>query len=146
MFERTSLAQSDRRDVLVLGLLPAGLTILTMAVAFSVIGGLMLAAEGLVLSNIATRLFALAVMFVLPQFLVGLWMGYKYGLSAGPPLAAGFAPIGFLIVSLAAFGGPVSSPFGAPVLTLTAVVVWSLVCACGVLLGARFVRPRLGSA
>jgi hypothetical protein len=83
-------------------------------------------------------------MYVFPQFLVGLWMGARHGLSVGPPLAAGLAPIVFLILALGAFGGPIASPLASPLLTLGAVVVWSLVCACGLVVGARVVAPRLG--
>jgi len=142
MFDQPGPANLDRRAVVVKGLLPAGLTLLAMAIAFSLVGGLLLAAEGVVLSNLGTRILALAVMYLLPQFVVGLWMGTRYGLSAGPPLAAGIAPVVFLVLALAAFGGPVATPLGTPLLTLGAVLVWTLVSACGLFVGARVVAPR----
>jgi hypothetical protein len=143
MFDQWDSAAVDRRAVVVNGLLPAGLTLLAMAVSFSLVGGLLLAAEGVVLSNLGTRVLALGVMYLLPQFVVGLWMGARHGLSAGPPLAAGFAPVGFLVLALGAFGGPIATPFGAPLVTAGAVLVWTLVCACGLVVGARVVAPRL---
>lgn len=142
MFDQLDPATLDRRAVVVNGLLPAGLTLLGMAITFSLVGGLLLAAEGVVLSNLGTRVLALAVMYVLPQFVVGLWMGTRHGLSAGPPLAAGFAPVAFLVLALGAFGGPIATPLGAPLVVLGAILAWSSVCACGLVVGARVIAPR----
>jgi hypothetical protein len=135
----------DSTTVLRQGVVPAVLTIVGMAIGFSLVFALLFFKEGLVVANLGSRLLALAVMYVVPQFLVGLWTGTRHGLSIGPPIAAGLAPIAFLLLSLGAFGGPVFSPLGAPLLTLGVVVVWSLVCACGQVVGARVLAPRLGN-
>lgn len=136
--------RTDSTTVVTMGLVPAVMTIVGMAIGFSLVGGLWFLKEGLLLANLGTRLLALAAMYAFPQFVVGLWMGTRHGLSVGPPLAAGLAPIVFLMLALVAFGGPFLTPLGAPLLVLAAVVVWSLVCACGLLVGARVIAPRLG--
>lgn len=133
----------DRRYLLVKGVLPAVVTIIAMAVGFSLVAGVLLVKEGVIVGSILTQVLALAVMYLLPQFLVGLWMGTRYGPSVATPIAAGLAPILVLVFALGAFGGPVLSPFESLGILLTAVVVWALICSSGLLVGSKLLEPRL---
>lgn len=125
----------DRRRLLLGGLLSGAATVLAMAVGFAVVAAVLMLREGLIVGRLWTRMFALAVMYLLPQFVVGLWVGRRYGLSIGPPIAAGLAPVVVLVLALGAFGGPLGTPFRSPALTAGAIVVWSAVCAAGMLVG-----------
>ena len=135
--------QLDREYLLVMGLLPAAVTVGAMVLTFSVVGGLLFVAEGLLLGSFWAQLLAVAAMYALPQFAVGVWMGARYGLSAAPPVAVGLAPMVVLVLALAVFGGPVLTPFRSPLLALGAVAAWSLLCACGLVVGANVLAPRL---
>jgi len=125
----------DREYLFEFGLLPALATILAMAVGFALVGGVLMAREGLIRGSVWTQVLALLVMLVVPQFAVGLWVGRRSGLAVGPPIAAGLAPVVVLVVALGAFGGPVSTPIQTPIFTVLAVAVWSGVCACGMAVG-----------
>lgn len=133
----------DRESLVELALVPAGLAILAMAVAFGFVAVLLLALETLLLSNIVTRLLALAVMYVLPHFVAGLWYGRRDSLEPLAALAAGIAPLLVLVVALLAFGGPFLTPAQVPGVTVGAVVVWSATFAGGMYLGARVLWPAL---
>lgn len=124
-----------RRRLLVGGLLPGVVTVIGMAAGFALVAGVLMLREGLIVGSLFTRIGALAVMYLLPQFLVGLWMGRRSGLSIGPPIAAGLAPLLVVVLALGSFGGPMGTPFQAPGLTAGAIVVWSLVCAVGMWVG-----------
>lgn len=129
-------AEVDRKYLVEHGLLPALATIIAMAAGFAVVAALLMVRDGLVRGTIWTRLLALLVMFVVPLFAVGLWVGRRNGLAVGPPIAAGLAPIVVLVLALGAFGGPVTTPVETPVYTVVAVVVWSIACTCGMAVGA----------
>lgn len=135
----------DREYLLVMGLLPALATILAMAVGFAIVTGVLFVAEGLLVGSVWTQALALGLMYLLPQFVVGLVMGTRYGLSLAPPVAIAVTPILVLILALAAFGGPALTPFQSPLLTLGAIVVWGLTAAGGLVLGANIVAPRLAA-
>ena len=126
-------------------LLPTGAVLVAMAVGFILVGGLLLAWEQAILGAEWSRWFALAVMYLLPHFVVGYWIGTRNGLSVESPLAAGIAPVLLLVVSLALFGGPVSTPLRAPLLTGGAIVGWTLTFAAGMVLGVRLTRNRQSS-
>jgi len=144
MSERLRMPQEiDRRDVIDLGLLPALATIGAMAVGFSLVGGVLMAQESVIRSSIVTQVLAMLVMFVLPQFAVGLWVGRKNGVRAGPAVVAGLTPIAVLVLALGAFGGPISTPFQTPLYTAGAVVVWMAACASGMAVGEKLLAPRL---
>jgi len=133
----------DREYLLVMGLVPAAATVGAMMLTFSVVGGLLFVAEGVLLGSLWTQLLAVAAMYALPQFAVGLWMGARHGLAVVPPVAAGLAPMVVLILALGAFGGPMLTPFRSPLLALGAVVAWSTLCACGLVVGAKVLAPRI---
>lgn len=133
----------DRRYLLVMGVLPAVVTIIAMAVGFSLVAGILFVREAVIVGSLLTQVLALAVMYVLPQFVVGLWMGTRYGPAVATPIAAGLAPILVLVVALGAFGGPVLSPFESLGITVAAIVVWALVCTCGLLVGSKLLEPQL---
>lgn len=133
----------DRQSLVELGLLPAGLTIVAMAVAFGFVALLLLTVETLLLSNIVTRVLALAVMYLLPHFVVGIWYGRRSGVEPVAALAAGIAPILVLVLAFLAFGGPFLTPAQVPAVTLGAVVVWSAMFAAGMYLAARVLWPSL---
>lgn len=144
MFERLTgqASRIDRRYLLRMGVIPGVATIVAMAVTFTLVGVLLLTVETVVVGSPVTRALALAVMYLLPQFAVGVWMGTRHGLAVSPAVAAGVAPVVVVVVALGLFGGPMTTPFDSPQLTLGAVVVWSVVCAAGLVVGARVVGPR----
>ncbi len=131
--------EEDRRRLLLGGLLPGGATVLGMAAGFTIVAGILMVREELIVGRLWTRILAIAVMYLLPQFVVGLWMGRRYGPSIGPPIAAGLAPVVVMVLALGAFSGPIGTPLQAPGLTVGAFVVWSVVCAGGMLVGHALV-------
>lgn len=133
----------DRESLVELGVVPAGLTIVAMAVAFGIVAALLLTLESVLLSNIVTRVLALVVMYLLPHFVAGLWFGRRGSVEPVAALAAGFAPIIFLVLAFLAFGGPFLTPVQVPLVTLGAIVVWSATFAGGTYLGARVLWPSL---
>jgi len=132
----------DRRYLLEMGLLPAVATVAAMAVGFVVVGVVLLVREPIVVDRLWTRILALAVMYLLPQFAAGVWTGRRYGPGVVPPVAAGLAPVVVVLVALGLFGGPVATPFRSPGLTVAAVAVWSVSFACGMVAGAGVLDPR----
>lgn len=134
----------DRSELLVQGLLPAVGTIVAMAVGFALVMVVLFVREPLIVGSMVTQLLALSIMLLVPQFVVGLVMGSRYGLSVGPPVAAALAPVVVLVIALAAFGGPVGIPLSNIPLTVGAIVAWGLACAGGLVVGARVLAPRLG--
>lgn len=138
-----SIQTVDRQQLLKMVLLPAVATLGAMAVCFAVVGGLLLVFETFLLGSIVTKAVALVVMYLLPHFLVGTWIGTRTGLAVAPPVAAGLAPIVFLFLMLGAFGGPPLTPLDVPVITLAAIAVWSGIFACGLVVGERVLDPRL---
>ena len=124
-------------------LLPALATVVAMMVGFTIVTALLFVAEGILVSNGLTQSFTLAIIYLLPHFVVGLGMGIRHGLAVAPPVVIAFTPVVGLIIAFAAFGGPGSTPFQSPALTLGAVVVWGLVAAGGLLLGAKLLAPWL---
>lgn len=139
----TGQLEFDRRDALRMGLVPALATIVTMALGFVLVAAVLFIQEGLILGSIVTRILALLLMYVVPQFVVGLWVGRRHGIVVGPAVAAGLAPLVVLVLALGAFGGPVSTPFQVPLAAAGAVVVWAATCACGMVVGSKLVAPRL---
>jgi hypothetical protein len=134
---------SDREYLLSRGVFPALGTVVAMAVTFAAVAGVLFVAEGLILGSVVTQMLALVVMYALPPFVVGLWVGNRDGLLVAPAIAAGVAPIVVLVVALGAFGGPVMTPFESPLLLLGAIVAWSVLCGVGILVGAQVLGPRL---
>jgi hypothetical protein len=124
-------------------LLPALATVVAMMVGFTIVTALLFVAEGILVSNGLTQSLTLAIIYLLPHFVVGLGMGTRHGLAVAPPVVIAFTPVVGLIIAFAAFGGPVSTPFQSPALTLGAVVVWGLVATGGLLLGAKLLAPWL---
>lgn len=145
MFEGVSANDlaPDRERLVVEAVLPAVGTIVGMALTFSIMGAIMILRETLIVGRLWTQLFALATMYLVPQFVVGLVIGRRYGLSVGPPIAAGLAPVAFLTLSLGLFGGPISAPFRNIGLTVAAIGGWSLLCAAGMVLGSGALQSRL---
>lgn len=132
----------DRRDALRMGLVPALATIGAMALGFALVAGVLFVREGLILGSIVTRIIALLLMYVAPQFVVGLWVGWRHGVVVGPAVAAAVAPLLVFVLALGAFGGPMSTPLQVPLYTAGAVVVWMATCACGMVVGAKLIAPR----
>lgn len=145
MFERWHRPgiETDREYLLRFGALPALATIVAMAVCFSVVAGVLFVRDGLIVDSVVTQVIALAVMYVVPLFVVGLWTGVRDGLAVAPALAAAVTPIVVLILALAAFGGPVVTAVESPLLVVGAVVLWTLVCGLGNAVGATVLEPRL---
>lgn len=141
-FERPS-GQFDRTSVVRTGVIPAVATIVTMAVGFSLVAGVLFVRDGLIVDSAVTQVLALAVMYVLPLFVVGLVMGYREGVSLTPAVVAGLTPLVVLVLALGAFGGPVLTAFESPGIALGAVVVWTIVCGLGMLVGANVVASRV---
>lgn len=141
---RDARTEVDRQYLVEYGLLPALATILAMAVGFAVVAAVLMVRDGLIRGTVWTRLLALLVMFVVPVFAVGLWVGRRNGLAIGPPIAAGLSPVIVFVLALGAFGGPVTTPVETPVYTVAAVAVWSTVCACGMAAGATVLGPDPG--
>jgi hypothetical protein len=133
----------DREALVARGVVPAAATLGAMAVGFGLVAGVLIARESLILAAPWTKALALAMMYVFPQFVVGLWMGVRHGVTPGPAIAAGLAPIVVLMLALFAFGGPALSPLEVPLVTLGAIVVWGGTCAGGLLVGDRVLAPRL---
>lgn len=134
---------SDREYLLSRGVFPALGTVAVMALTFSVVAGVLFVAEGIILGSVVTQILALTVMYALPPFVVGLWVGNRDGLLVAPAIAAGVAPIVVLVVTLGAFGGPVTTPFERPLLLLGAVAAWSVLCGLGILTGVTVLAPQL---
>jgi hypothetical protein len=126
-------------------LVPAVATFLAMAVGFVLVFAGIQLAEGILLSSILTRILTLAVMLVFPHVVVGIVLGVRYGLDAVPPLVAGVTPPFVTLLSLGAFGGPIPSLFESPLVLLGAIVVWSGLCAGGMVLGTNVVKPRFAA-
>jgi hypothetical protein len=137
-----SVTAPDRNTLLARVVLPAAATFVAMAVGFGLTAGLLLGAESLLLGSIWTRLLALVVMYVLPLFVAGVWLGNRDGLALAPPVVAGVTPLVVLVFGFAIFGGPVDTPLSVPFVTLAVAVFWTLTCACGLVVGARGL-PRL---
>lgn len=133
----------DRESVVELGVVPAGLTIVAMAVAFGAIAVLLLTLETVLLRNIVTRLLALSIMYLLPHFVAGLWFGRRSSVEPVAALVAGIAPIIFLALAFLAFGGPFLTPVQVPLVTLGAILVWSATFLGGTYLGTRVLWPAL---
>jgi len=127
----------DRHSLLERGLLPAVAAVAAMAVGFAVVGVVLFVREAVIVDRLWTQILALAVMYLLPQFVAGLWTGRRSGLAVAPPVAAGVAPVLVVGVALGLFGGPVATAVQNPGLTVGAVVVWGIVFACGMLVGAK---------
>jgi len=146
VFRRWSLPGSevDNRTRLRVGLVAAAVTLAIMAVAFALVAGLLIVAETVLLLNFWTKLLALAVMYLVPHFLGGILVGARYGPGIVGPVAAGIAPLVVLTLALGAFGGPVATVAGTPLVALAALVAWSATFACGQFVGDRTVAPRLG--
>lgn len=130
-------------DVVERVLVPALAAVVAMAVGFTVVGVGIMLQEELIRDSTVMSYLALAVMFLVPPFAAGLWLGRRQGFGIGPALAAGVAPIVVLLLALAAFGGPVGTPFRAPAYTIAAVAVWSGVCASGMAVWTHVLGPRL---
>jgi hypothetical protein len=120
-----------------MGLLPAAGTIVAMTVGFSLVGGFLLAWETVIVGSFWTQILALSIMYIIPHFVVGLWLGTRYGLAVVPPIAAGLTPVIVLMIAMALFGGPIGAPFVNPGLTALSVAVWMAVCAGGLVVGAK---------
>lgn len=144
MFERRRDARpwTDERPLLAMWVLPALTAVGAMAAAFVLVSVALFVAEPVVLGSVWTRLLALAVMLVLPHLATGLWEGYRRGIGAAQPVAAGVAPVLVLLLALLAFGGPTSTPFESPLLTVAAVAVWTATYGGGMIVGATVVRSR----
>ncbi|MFC7072075.1 hypothetical protein ACFQJ7_04205 [Halovenus rubra] len=134
---------SDREYLVSRGVIPALGTIGAMAVAFSVVAGILFVAEGLIVNNVVTQTVAILVMYALPPFAVGLWVGKRHGLLVAPAIAIGVAPIMVLITALAAFSGPVLTLFDSPLLLVGAVAGWSALSGFGIAVGSKLVKPWL---
>ncbi|MEF8813135.1 MAG: hypothetical protein V5A55_04885 [Halovenus sp.] len=131
----------DRRDFLERGVLPAVATVTAMAGGFTVVGVVLFVREPIIVDRLFTQILALAVMYLLPQFVAGLWIGRRNGVAVAPPIAAGVAPVFVVAVALGLFGGPIATPLQNPGVTVVAVAVWSGVFACGMFVGAAALGP-----
>jgi hypothetical protein len=135
--------RADRDYLFERVLVPAMATFLAMAVGFILVFVGIQFAEGLLLSSLLTRFLTLAVMLVFPHVVVGLAVGVRYDLFAVTPIVAGLTPPFVTVVSLAAFGGPILTPFESPLVLVGAILVWAGLCAGGMVLGARALAPWL---
>lgn len=126
-----------RARVLRLGIVPGVATVVMMTVAFGIVVGLTLAFESLIVGTVIGRGLGLVSVFVLPQFIVGVWAGLRHGLSVWPPVAAGVAPVVAAVVTFGAWGGPLLAPVSNPVLLVGAVLAWMLVAGVGLVGGDR---------
>lgn len=124
-------------------LVPALAAVVAMAVGFTIVGVVIMLREEFIRDSTVMSYLALALMFLVPPFAAGLWLGRRQGIGIAQALAAGVAPIVVLILALGAFGGPVGTPFRAPAYTLAAIAVWSSVCACGMALWTKLLGPRV---
>lgn len=145
MFEhwQAERPRADRAYLFERVMVPAVGTFLAMAIGFVLVYAGIQLAEGILLSSMLTRLLTLAVMLVFPHLVVGLVIGIRYDLDAAPPIVAGVTPPLVAVVSLAAFGGPILTPFESPLVLVGSIVVWSGLCAGGMVLGAHVLTPRL---
>lgn len=145
MFEhwQTERPRADRDYLFERVLVPAVATFLAMAVGFILVFGGIQVAEGILLSSLLTRFLTLAVMLVFPHVVVGLALGVRYDLFAVPPIVTGLTPPFVTTVSLAAFGGPILTPFESPLVLVGAILVWAGLCAGGMVFGARALAPWL---
>jgi len=126
----------DRDRLLVGWLLPGAAAIGAMAVGFALVAVVLLTREPLIVGALWTELLALAVMYLFPHLVAGLWFGRRHGLAVDPPVAAGLAPVVVLVVTLVLFGGPVLTPLFVPLVTLGAIAGWAAVFAAGMAVGA----------
>jgi hypothetical protein len=133
-------------DVVERVIVPALASVVAMAVGFTAVGVTIMLQESVIRDSTVMSYLALAVMFLIPPFAAGLYLGRRQGAGIGPALAAGIAPIVVLILALGAFGGPMATPLQAPVYTLVAVAVWSILCACGMVAWTTLLGPRVGES
>ena len=130
-------------DVVERVIVPALASVVAMAVGFTVVGVVIMVQEEFIRDSTVMSYLALALMFLVSPFAAGLWLGRRQRVGIGPALAAGVAPIVVLILALGAFGGPIGTPFRAPLYTLAAIVGWSSVCACGMAVWTKLLGPHL---
>lgn len=137
MPERPDLGSLDRDRMVQQWLQPAAATLVAMLIAFGLVAGVLLARESLVLGSTVSRVVALVTMYLLPHVVAGFWIGRQMDPALEPALVAGLAPVLFLLIALAAFGGPIATPFRAPLVTVGAVIVWSIAFGVGMVLGGE---------
>jgi hypothetical protein len=124
-------------------LVPAAAAVVAMAIGFTVVGVAILLQEAFIRGSTLMSYLALAIMFLVPPFAAGLYLGRRQGFGLGPAVAAGVAPIVVLILALGAFGGPMATPFQAPLYTLAAISAWTALCAGGMLAWTTLLGPRI---
>ncbi|PSQ34068.1 hypothetical protein BRD08_10685 [Halobacteriales archaeon SW_10_66_29] len=137
---RSTVGESD---VVERVLVPAVAAVAAMAIGFAVVGVAILLREEFIRGSTLMSYLALALMFLVPPFAAGLYLGRRQGFGLGPAVAAGVAPIVVLILALGAFGGPMATPFRAPLYTLAAMGGWTALCAGGMLAWTRLLGPRI---
>lgn len=130
-------------DVVERVLVPAAAAVVAMAIGFTVVGVAILLQEAFIRGSTLMSYLALAIMFLVPPFAAGLYLGRRQGFGLGPAVAAGVAPIVVLILALGAFGGPMATPFQAPLYTLAAISAWTALCAGGMLAWTTLLGPRI---
>ena len=130
-------------DVVERVLVPAVAAVVAMAIGFTVVGVAILLQEAFIRGSTLMSYLALAIMFLVPPFAAGLYLGRRQGFGLGPAVAAGVAPIVVLILALGAFGGPMATPFQAPLYTLAAISAWTTLCAGGMLAWTTLLGPRI---
>ena len=130
-------------DVVERVLVPAAAAVVAMAIGFTVVGVAILLQEAFIRGSTLMSYLALAIMFLVPPFAAGLYLGRRQGFGIGPAVAAGVAPIVVLILALGAFGGPMATPFQAPLYTLAAISAWTALCAGGMLAWTTLLGPRI---
>ena len=130
-------------DVVERVLVPAVAAVVAMAIGFTVVGVAILLQEAFIRGSTLMSYLALAIMFLVPPFAAGLYLGRRQGFGIGPAVAAGVAPIVVLILALGAFGGPMATPFQAPLYTLAAISAWTALCAGGMLAWTTLLGPRI---
>ncbi len=138
---REQTPRIDRRGLVERGVLPAVATVAAMASGFAVVMVVLFVREPIIVDRLLTQILALAVMYLLPQFVAGLWIGRRNGVAVAPPIAAGIAPVFVVVVALGLFGGPIATPLQSPGVTVLAVAIWSGVFACGMFVGATVLGP-----
>lgn len=115
-----------------------------MALGFASMGALLLAREQVILASPITQWIAVAIMYLVPHLVAGAWIGSRQGVALEPPIAATVAPVLVLVLALAVFGGPVSTPVQALPMTIGAMVIWGLAFTVGMVAGDRFdLRPNV---
>jgi hypothetical protein len=127
----------DRRYLGRQVLAPAAGVLLAMGIGFGIVAGLIFVAEGFLLTNIVTQIAGLALMYVVPHFVVGVLAGRRIGVDIASALAAGIAPGVFATLMFAIFGGPTSTAVQTPTVTLLAILVWTAVFALGLFVGSK---------